>query len=139
MTKRARICVNLIYPVGSIYLTVNSANPSIYFGGTWVSWGSGRVPVGIDINDNDFNEVEKTGGEKEHALSIYEMPSHDHEFNRTYDGIANGEDNEERKVLAGKADNRYMPNAGKTSTNGNGVAHNNVQPYITCYMWKRTA
>lgn len=55
---------NAIYPVGSIYMSVNSANPSTLFGGTWVSWGSGRVPVGVDATQTEFDVVEETGGEK---------------------------------------------------------------------------
>ena len=55
-----------IYPIGSIYLSVNNINPSEYFGGTWVAWGSGRVPVGVNSSDSSFNTVEKTGGSKTH-------------------------------------------------------------------------
>ena len=51
-----------IYPVGSIYMSVSPTNPSEYFGGTWVAWGSGRVPVGLNTSDTNFNTVEKTGG-----------------------------------------------------------------------------
>ncbi len=51
----------LIYPVGSIYLSVKKTNPGTLFGGTWVSWGSGRVPVGVNTNDSDFKTVERTG------------------------------------------------------------------------------
>lgn len=49
-----------IYPVGSIYMSVNKVNPSALFGGTWAPWGAGKVPVCVDENDTDFNEVEKT-------------------------------------------------------------------------------
>lgn len=42
---------NKVYPVGSIYLSVNSINPSNYIGGTWVAWGAGRFPMGVDIYD----------------------------------------------------------------------------------------
>ena len=62
-----------IYPVGSIYLSVSSTNPSSLFGGTWVAWGSGRVPVGINTSDTDFSTVEKTGGNKN-------LQSHTHTF-----------------------------------------------------------
>lgn len=56
--------VDKIYPVGSIYMSVNNVNPSTIFGGTWETWGSGQVPVGVNTNDTDFNTVEKTGGAK---------------------------------------------------------------------------
>jgi len=56
-----------IYPVGSIYMSVNSANPSVVFPGTeWEAWGQGRVPIGVDPNDAEFNAAEKTGGQKSH-------------------------------------------------------------------------
>ena len=68
------------YPVGSIYMSVSGTNPSSFLGGTWVAWGSGRVPVGVNTGDGNFNTVEKTGGESSHTLTIAEMPSHSHTF-----------------------------------------------------------
>lgn len=58
-----------VYPVGSIYLSVNNVNPSTLFGGTWVAWGSGKVPVGVDTSDTDFDTVEETGGTKSHKYT----------------------------------------------------------------------
>lgn len=116
--------VDLLYPVGSIHLSVNSANPSTYFGGTWVSWGAGRVPVGVNTSDSDFSKVEKTGGEKTHTLTHLELPPQamvDAEIDRYLDW----------------ADN--VTELGRYANSGGGQAHNNLQPYITCYMWKRTA
>lgn len=49
----------LIYPVGSIYMSANSTNPKNLFGGTWVAWGTGRVPIGVNASDSDFSSVEK--------------------------------------------------------------------------------
>lgn len=69
-----------MYPVGSIYLSVKNTNPSTYFGGTWVAWGSGRVPVGINTSDSNFNTVEKTGGASTVTLTTSQMPSHTHTF-----------------------------------------------------------
>lgn len=68
-----------IYPVGCIYMTTVSTNPNSIFGfGTWVAWGSGRVPVGVNASDSNFSTVEKTGGEATHKLTEAEMPKHDH-------------------------------------------------------------
>ena len=61
---------DLIYPVGSIYISVNSTNPGNLFGGTWVAWGAGRVPVGVNTSDSDFKTPEKTGGSKSHRHSF---------------------------------------------------------------------
>lgn len=66
-----------IYPVGSIYITVNATNPSVLFGGTWEQL-KGKFLVGIDSSDTDFKTSEKTGGEKTHILKVDEMPSHNH-------------------------------------------------------------
>ena len=58
--KNGKSLVDHIYPVGSIYMSVNNTNPGTLFGGTWEQWGSGRVPVGVDMEDenNEFNGVE---------------------------------------------------------------------------------
>ena len=122
-----------IYPVGSIYMTTVPDNPKKYFGGTWVLWGSGRVPVCVNPNDDNFATPEKTGGESKHKLTSTEMPPHTHSY---YSPIV-------QQVQAAKSGEAYG-NYGKqykieTSSAGSGNAHNNLQPYITCYMWKRTA
>lgn len=54
--------------------------------GTWVAWGAGRVPVGVDTAQTEFNTVEKTGGEKTHTLATNEMPRHNHMLGQMYDG-----------------------------------------------------
>ena len=72
--------IKTLYPVGSIYMSVNATNPSAYFGGTWVAWGAGRVPVGINTADGNFNTVEKTGGAATVTLTTAQMPAHTHTF-----------------------------------------------------------
>ena len=67
-TDKDEINIDKVYPVGSIYISVNSTNPSSYFGGTWVSWDAGRVPVGVNTSDSNFSTVEKIGGEQTHTL-----------------------------------------------------------------------
>lgn len=128
-----------IYPVGSIYMSATMSTViqvQTAFGGTWVAWGVGRVPVGVDTSQTEFDTVEETGGEKTHQLTIAEMPSHNHskEFVDTTSGGSG----------YGKRNGFYY-NGGwwgnydsVTNTGGDG-AHNNLQPYITCYMYKRTA
>ena len=128
------------YPVGSIYFSIDSVNPSTKFGGTWVAWGAGRVPVGVNETDSDFNAVEKTGGEKTHVLTVSEMPAHSHTMDSavstqasvvsTDTGLYSG---------SGAITFTAIGTVNETNEIGGGVAHNNLQPYITCYMWKRTA
>lgn len=124
-----------MYPVGSIYFTTVSTNPGTTWGGTWVAWGTGKVPVAVDTSQTEFNAVEKTGGEKTHVTTINEMPSHNHVLYSQSGTPASGwTDNNFLRAN----DVAYTVN--KTSNSaGGGAAHNNLQPYITCYMWKRTA
>lgn len=125
--------MNVIYPVGSIYMSVNNTNPGELFGGTWVAWGSGKVPVGVDTAQTEFNTVEKSGGAKTHTLSVNEMPAHTHTYNhRTIEYMIYAEGSKNRMGLKSMMDEN-------TGSTGGGQAHNNLQPYITCYMWKRTA
>ena len=154
-----------LYPVGSIYMSVNATNPSAYFGGTWVAWGAGRVPVGINTSDGNFNTVEKTGGAAAVTLSASQIPSHTHAKGTlaTASAGAHTHNLQNQKAPWGtSASNRVLVDAtsgytavtnkettsagahthtvsGSTAATGGGGSHNNLQPYIVCYMWKRTA
>lgn len=147
--------IDLIYPVGSIYISISSTNPSNFIGGTWEAWGQGKVPVGVDPLDTDFDAPGKEGGEKTHVLSDSEMPRHKHggyvnsgryagtpyfktEQGALADTAAAGSDMPALKPGLGSS---YTGAYGQLETLsvGNSDAHNNLQPYITCYMWKRTS
>lgn len=161
--KQKNFNIDLIYPIGSIYMSVNPTNPSNYFGGTWEQWGSGRVPVGIDTSQAEFNTVEKTGGSKY-------LQAHSHGFAATtntadlrgtiasiwlgsYRGETSGIASFRQASLARYQNVASETNAwgyldinashahtisGTTYSSGTGDQQN-LQPYITCYMWKRTA
>lgn len=122
----------LMHRVGDIIFSTSDENPSTIYGGTWVAWGKGQVPVGVDTSDSDFNTVEKTGGEKEHTLTVGEMPSHKHDFGQQFTGMPVSSGNYGYYMIAGTQTDVIK------NTGGN-QPHNNLQPYITCYMWKRTA
>ena len=129
----------LMHRVGDIIFSTSDENPSTIYGGTWVAWGKGQVPVGVDTSDSDFNTVEKTGGEKEHTLTVDETPSHKHDIyggNTTTTNILTSPNNNGWITLLG---GMAYKNDGTMTTVGNDEPHNNLQPYITCYMWKRTA
>jgi hypothetical protein len=88
--------INLLYPVGSIYINAtNSANPSTYFGvGTWVAFGAGRVPVGFNASDPLFDTAEETGGSKDAIVVAHthtgttggQSAGHTHTFSGTTGG-----------------------------------------------------
>lgn len=142
--------IDVIYPVGSIYMSVNINNPSTLFGGTWVAWGTGRVPVGVDSSVTAFNSVEKTGGERTHTLTAGEMPAHVHKIAGSSGNYFVGSTSTLKRGICGSlsGSGRVYPyvdesasffEANETNPAGTSQAHNNLQPYITCYMWKRTA
>lgn len=118
------------YPIGSIYTSAVATSPSTYFGGTWVSFGAGKVLVGLDAVDPDFNTSEETGGSKTHTLTTNEMPAHTHSMTI---------ENASGSGSTGSSDGSSSFSTVATSSTGGGAAHNNVQPYIVVYMWKRTA
>lgn len=125
-----------IYPIGSIYMSISATNPGTLVGGTWVAWGSGRVPVGVNTSDGDFNTVEKMGGEKKHTLTVNEIPSHYHGIRVMADNDSDpywGKDNYVKAGANSQEAGAYTEDA------GGGQSHNNLQPYITCYMFKRIA
>lgn len=138
-----KVVLDTYFPVGSLYLTVGNENPNTTIGGTWVRFGNGKTLVGVDTNDSDFNSVEKTGGEKTHRLTINEMPSHKHEVKMSYTPNSNHTHSNGTYAMsfaegANPSDNTYQSTDDRISNTGNNQAHNNLQPYITVYMWKRT-
>lgn len=143
--------VNVIYPVGSIYMSATMrtvAEVEATLGGTWVKWGAGRVPVGVDTTQTEFNTVEETGGEKTHTLTIGEMPSHNHTLQYTNNSGGSGTSRTYGTVYStgnqSITENSTIPTSGELAywgiqNSGGGGGHNNLPPYITCYMYKRTA
>ena len=126
----------VVYPVGSIYLNAtDSTNPATLFGfGTWVAIGAGRMLVGIDTGDTDFDTAGETGGSKTHTLTIDEMPAHTHTY-QSPDINSISDDWVERSAY--QVDNTYTTT--NTSSTGGGNAHSILNPYLVVYMWKRTA
>jgi hypothetical protein len=131
-----------MYPVGALYLSVTNTNPGTFLGGTWVAWGSGQVPVGVDTGQTEFNTVEKTGGEKTHVLTTAEMPSHSHTAPGGTSGgtpVNPGDNLSVNYTNQSAATGWSGTGLGGSNLTGGSQPHNNLQPYITCYMWKRTA
>lgn len=122
---------DLIYPVGSIYISVNSTKPGTLFGGTWEQI-QGRFLLGMSSS----YPAGSTGGEATHTLTRNEIPDHTHSFKYTGQSVTTGV-NAIRLYQA--ASNQYNAYSGGQSSNCGGQAHNNMPPYLSVYIWKRTA
>ena len=119
-----------VYPVGSIYTSVAGTNPSTFFGGQWNPFGQGKVMIGVDSTDTDFDTVGNTGGAKTHTLITDEIPSHTHSMSI---------ENASGTGSTGSSNGASSFSTVNTSATGGGQAHNNLQPYVVVYMWKRVA
>lgn len=126
-----------MYPVGSVYITYNNVNPGTFLGGTWERFGQGRTLVGEGTGNDGSTSMSftanNTGGEYKHKLTVDEMPSHNHQY---YSPVV-------QKVVASSSGSTYgnynkQYFLGTDYVGGDGY-HNNVQPYITVYFWRRTA
>lgn len=156
-------------PVGYIYMSVVSTSPATLFGGgTWVRIGQGRVLVGQDGTQTEFDTAEETGGAKTHTLTGAEMPAHGHSIDHNHLVFDTGSDGAHTHILTRKSSSgtntgvvrgnataqadgttesagghthvvnvpAYTGNSGSAGSN---APHNNLQPYLVVYMWKRTA
>jgi len=142
--------IDTLHPVGALYISTLPTNPGTLLGrGTWTAFGTGRVLVGHDAGDTDFDTVEEIGGAKTVTLTEAQLPTHTHVQNAHSHGL-------ERFPTATGASSGFTADtsmsgtpaavtqvtAAATATNqtaGSGQAHPNLQPYIVVHMWKRTA
>jgi hypothetical protein len=151
-TAFVQAAFQVLHPVGSIYINAtNSTNPGTLLGfGTWAAFGAGRVPVGFDSTNALFDTAEETGGSADaitvshtHTFTGTALPTHTHQYNDT--GAFAGGSGSGIAVTQGNADNRATTAvsggtpSGTISTTGSSATNANYQPYITVYMWKRTA
>ena len=139
-TEIAQSFLDTIYPIGSIYTNAtDDTNPGTLLGfGTWEEFGAGRVPVGIDSGDTDFDTAEETGGNKTTTTTTV-VPIDGYGTTGGAPGtIGSG------RMVVGSGVNETgetlesLKAAGNTQT----ITSSNinvVQPYIVVYMWKRTA
>jgi hypothetical protein len=142
-----------VYPIGSIYTNAtNSTNPGTLLGfGTWVAFGAGRVPVGFNASDALFNAAEKTGGTKD-AIVV----SHTHTITSTANSAGTHTHNIGGNTISAGGGGGPLAGSGTTAVSASAGAHThtvtstaastgssgtnaNLQPYITVYLWKRTA
>ena len=145
------------YPVGSIYMSVNSTSPADLFGGTWEAMPAGRVLLAQGTSEWGVEyQAGSTGGEHEHQLSVGELPAHGHNATANSTGdhthTVVGRDGGATKYTDNasyykRTDTSSTYNTGSSGSHthsvtvdksGEGKSHNTMQPYLSCYMWRRT-
>lgn len=133
--------IDMVYPVGAIYMSVNSTNPGNLFGGKWE-----QIKDRFLLAAGDTHVAGSTGGEAQHTLTVDEMPNHRHSSDDSNRGYSTAVDKRDQFCLWL---NKGQPNANepltgengpvRTSSVGGSQPHNNMPPYLAVYMWKRTA
>ena len=132
-----------VYPVGSIYMSVNSSSPANLFGGSWT-----QLKDRFLLGAGSSYSAGATGGEATHTLTINEMPSHQHDHEGQTFSWGGGVSNAVYcaiNAVAGTSSNNYiytMQNIdgwADSYNTGGGAAHNNMPPYLVVYMWVRTS
>ena len=128
--------VDMMYPVGSIYMSVNDTSPTTLFGGTWE-----RIKDTFLLSAGDTYSGGSTGGEATHTLNVNEMPSHIHSLGNTPAWPTSTHTVKDWGVVydSGDTTSPYTPWINKTGSVGGSQAHNNMPPYLTVFVWKRTA
>ena len=126
--KISQEILNIIYPVGSVYISTNSANPATLFGGTWE-----RIQDTFLLASGSTYSAGSTGGEATHKLTINEMPSHNHNAYLYGGNLASAAG----RLLFDTGAGQEFYNSIKSA--GGDKPHNNMPPYLAVYMWYRTA
>lgn len=127
---QANMDFNLIYPVGSIYMSTDSTDPSLLFGGTWE-----QIKDTFLLAAGTTYAAGSTGGEATHTLTVDEMPSHGHslQYYNSSGALSFGYNFGNKGALSG-SDEQSSSGIAKA---GGGQAHNNMPPYLAVYVWKR--
>ncbi|WP_171333666.1 DUF859 family phage minor structural protein [Enterococcus cecorum] len=133
--QNGRTLLDMFYPVGAIFITTANTNPSSYMGGSWVRFGNGQTLVGVNETDGDFDSVQKTGGSKSHTIDYSNFPARATIQKSWKGGTVSYAPWQGGSVSAGK----WIVSTPYDMGEPYGRAISNLQPYITVYMWRRTA
>lgn len=123
-----------VYPVGAVYISSQPTDPGTLFGGTWT-----RIKDSFILAAGDTYAAGATGGESKHTLTVSEMPAHSHAIYSGYGDIVSDVSDAYRYETWGSNDRGWKTGNLGTNSIGGGTAHNNMPPYITRYVWERTA
>lgn len=129
-SKNGMNVFDLVYPIGSIYLSVSDANPATLFGGSWE-----RIKDRFLLAAGDSYAAGGTGGEANHTLTVEEIPSHNHDLGHNVMYV-----NTNHLTGSGSIAHFYATDAIRyTAYTGGSAAHNNMPPYLTVHIWKRVS
>lgn len=120
-----------MYEVGDHASFPKGVNPNLRFPGTVWKRLKGRVVIGVDEEQEEFQTSDLTGGEKTHSLTIAEMPAHNHELSTSYSNSSPWSGVMRAEVKGGQKTG--------TSSAGSGNPHNNLPPYVTKFLWERVS
>ncbi len=129
--------LNLVYPIGRGFIDFTDTDYSNYLGFTWERELIGMTPIGLDVNDNDFNTIGKTGGTKKVTLTKNDLPKTIGQA-LLYDSNA-AEQSSQTDALMTQWSNKYRSGLYNVVSEQGGEAHNNLQPYQVVAYWKRIA
>lgn len=124
--------LDAVYPIGSIYISINKVDPDSLFGGMWE-----RIEDTFLLASGSTYTAGSTGGEAEHTLTVNEIPSHSHEFDN--DIITKSTTDGTFTIATGGyfTNTSKLLTASSTIDTGGDQSHNNMPPYLAVYMWKR--
>lgn len=134
----------LLYRIGDVIISTNSENPSQWYGGKWELFAPGRTLVCIDTSQSEFNSIKKIGGSKTHSLSQSQLPNIKGGFGvdvvAYYQNFVSGVFKAIGNIGQSATAKNDIPNDavyGIEFDVGNNEPHNNLQPFITVYIWTR--
>lgn len=133
--QNGRTLLDMFYPVGAIFITTVNTNPSSYMGGSWVRFGNGQTLVGVNESDGDFNSAQKSGGSKSHTIDYSNFPARATIQKSWKGGTVSYAPWQGGSVGSGT----WIVSTPYDMGEPYGRAISNLQPYITVYMWRRTA
>lgn len=134
MQNNIEKAINSLYPIGTIIIRDENLDMSSWLGFNWEKVFAGRVLVGLDTTQTEFDTIGKTGGEKTHTLTIDEMPKHRHTISAGNNPTTDANYDRVASAYAGGTPKNF-----DTSETGGIESHNNLQPYQVVAYWKRTA
>jgi hypothetical protein len=159
-TAFVQAALQALHPVGSIYINAtNATNPGTLLGfGTWTTFGAGRVPVGFNAGNPLFDTAEETGGSADstlpththtgttdsagthaHTINFGYSVDHDYFGNNVSSFTVNGQGVTQNPYAYSSETAGAHAHPFTTGSTGSSATNANYQPYITVYMWKRTA